>query len=55
MKYKKGDIVIVYYKSANPKKAQIDDSFPWKREIILWIMGLLGVYFTLIPILNNKN
>lgn len=55
MKYKKGDIVVVYYNSDNPKKAQIDDSFPWKREIILWIMGLLGVYYTLVPILNKNN
>ena len=54
MKYKKGDLVVVYYNSDNPNKAQIDDSFPWKREIVLWVMGLLGVYFTLIPILNNK-
>ena len=54
MKYKKGDIVVVYYNSDNQKKAQIDDSFPWKREIPLWVMGLLGIYFTLIPILNNK-
>ena len=55
MKYKKGDIVVVYYNSDIPRKAQIDDSFPWKREILLWVMGLLGVYFTLIPILKNKN
>ena len=54
MKYKKGDIVIVYYNSNNPTKAQIDDSFPWKREVLLWVMGLLGVYFTLIPIQNKK-
>ncbi len=54
MKYKKGDSVTVYYNSDSPKKAQIDDSFPWKRNLILFVLGILGVYFTLIPILGNK-
>lgn len=54
MKYKKGDFVTVYYNSDNPKIAQIDDSFPWVGDIFLWTFGVLGVIFTLGPILNGK-
>ena len=53
-KYKKGDKVVVYYHLDTPKKAQIDDSFPWKREIIIWVIGLLGICFTLPIMLKSK-
>ncbi len=54
MKYEKGDTVTVYYNSDSPKKAQIDDSFPWTRNLTLFVMGVLGLYYTLLPILGNK-
>jgi len=54
MKYEKGDTVTVYYNSDSPKKAQIDDSFPWLRDITLFVFGILGVFFTLLPILGKK-
>jgi len=47
MKYKKGDIVKVYYNKQQPSKAQIDDSFPWTRYIMMSITGLVGLFYTL--------
>lgn len=55
MKYKKGDNVVVYYNPDNPRNAEIDDSFPWTRYITILILGALGVYYTLLPILGNKS
>ena len=47
MKYKKGDTVTVFYNENKPEKAQIDDSFPWTRHIMLTIAGIIGLFYTL--------
>ncbi len=54
MKYKKGDIVTVYFNENKPEKAQINDSFSWTRHIMLTIAGLIGVFYTLSPFFGYK-
>ena len=54
MKYQKGDTVTVYYNPQKPEKAQIADSFPWTRHVVLLVFGILGVIFTLSPIFGYK-
>ncbi|CAM4253401.1 DUF3592 domain-containing protein [Zobellia roscoffensis] len=54
MKYKKGEIVTVYYNPNNPKKAYLNDSFPWMGRLVLLFFGVCGLFFTIPPILNKR-
>lgn len=54
MKFKKGDVVKVYYTEQNPDKAQIDDSFPWTRHIMMSLAAMVGMFYTLSKYFNYK-
>lgn len=54
MKYKKGDVVTVYYNTDDPKIAHIDDSFKWFRDGVLFFIGLVGLCYTIPPVLDHK-
>jgi len=55
MKYKKGDVVTIYYNPKNPKKAFLSDSFPWKRNIVLLCAGLICLYYSIRPLVKYFN
>lgn len=53
MKYKKGDVVTVYYNLNNSKKAYLNDSFPWTGRLVFLFFGICGLIFTIPPILKH--
>ena len=48
-KYEEGDIVQVCYSKNQLLKAQIKDSFPWKNNIYMLIIGIVGLLVTTLP------
>ncbi|MDO6597313.1 DUF3592 domain-containing protein [Oceanihabitans sp. 2_MG-2023] len=52
-KYAIGSTVKVYYDNNNPKKAYIEESFPWRFLFILLTTGIIGFLIPLLLILKK--
>jgi|SRR5690554_876413 len=47
--YEIGDTVQVCYKKDNLTKAQIKGLFPWRNNIYMLIVGIVGIFVTTLP------